>query len=134
MVFHLILVTVLVTCGLTSGQLTFSNPIIDANSADPAVLKVGDFYYMTISDNQETELTVYRSPILTNFRSAPRIIAHKCAPGFSDLWAPEMHSVDGDVWIYFTMRGQITDGGHRMYVIEANNPNNPLEGWSDPIR
>jgi GH43 family beta-xylosidase len=45
-----------------------------------------------------------------------------------------MHSVNGGLYIYFTMRGEITGGGHRMYVIEAKNSTDPMAGWGDPIR
>jgi GH43 family beta-xylosidase len=124
----------LATRHISGQQLTFTNPIIETNSADPAVLKLGDYYYLTLSDNRETELTIYKSPVLTDFRNAERVIAHKCAPGFSDLWASEMHLVNGDLYIYFTMRGEITDNGHRMYVLKGNNSSDPMAGWSDPIR
>lgn len=72
---------------LTKAQdLQFTNPIFDGNSADPAVLRLGDSYYLTLSENRETELTIFKSPILTNFRNAERKIAYRTPEGFSDLW------------------------------------------------
>ncbi|CAL8071954.1 unnamed protein product [Orchesella dallaii] len=113
-------------------QLTFSNPILDRNSADPCILRVGNFYYLTLSENTETELTIFKSPILTNFRNAESSIAYRTPPGYSDLWASEMHEVDGELYIYFTMRTAEKD--HRMYVIKADNPADPMGNWSEAIR
>ena len=58
-------------------QQTFTNPILDRNSADPAVLKVGDYYYLTLSDEGEKVLSIYKSPILTDFRNAERVTAYR---------------------------------------------------------
>ncbi|CAL8071956.1 unnamed protein product [Orchesella dallaii] len=116
----------------SNSQLTFTNPILDRNSADPCILKVGDSYYLTLSENRETELTIFKSPILTNFRNAEPKVAFTTPPGYSDLWASEMHEVDGQIYIYFTMR--TTDRDHRMYVIKADDPSNPMGNWGNPIR
>jgi len=43
-----------------------------------------------------------------------------------------MHLVDGELYIYFTMSGNGKD--HRMYVIKADDPNDPMGNWSDAIR
>jgi GH43 family beta-xylosidase len=117
---------------LTSAQLTFTNPILDRNSADPAILRLGDFYYLTLSENTERDLTIFKSPILTSFREAESKIAYSAPAGYSNLWASEMHLIDGELYIYFTMDGNGKD--HRMYVIKADNPNDPFGNWSDAIR
>lgn len=43
-----------------------------------------------------------------------------------------MHIVDGQLYIYFTMRTVEKD--HRMYVIKADDPNDPMGNWSDATR
>jgi len=130
-----ILVTCFLLCfmlvGLVRSQLTFTNPILDRNSADPSILRVGDSYYLTLSENTETELTIFKSPVLTSFRNAEKKIAYIAPPGYSELWASEMHLVDGELYIYFTMR----DGNdHRMYVIKAENASDPMGNWGEAIR
>lgn len=117
---------------MAGSQLTFSNPIFDRNSADPCVLRLGDYYYLTLSENRESELTIFKSPILTSFRNAEKRIAYKTPEGYSDLWASEMHLVDGELYIYFTMR--TTEKNHRMYVIKAEDASEPMGIWSDAIR
>ena len=62
-------------------QQTFTNPILDRNSADPAVLKVGNYYYLTLSDEGETVLSIYKSPVLTDFRNAERVTAYRTKEG-----------------------------------------------------
>lgn len=82
--FFLVLVGISIPS--TISQLTFTNPIVDRNSADPCIFHLGDFYYLTISENRETEVTIYKSPILTNFRNAESKVAYKTQTGFSDAW------------------------------------------------
>ena len=66
---------------LSTQQETLTNPILDRNSADPAVLKVGDYYYLTLSDEGERVLSIYKSPILTDFRNAERVTAYRTKDG-----------------------------------------------------
>ncbi|CAG7837407.1 unnamed protein product [Allacma fusca] len=123
-----------VTClvGFSTQQRTFTNPILDGNSADPSVMKVGNYYYLTLSEERETELTIFKSPTLTNFRNAEKTVAYRTKDGQSNLWASEMHEVNGDLYIYFCMDGNGKD--HRMYAIKADDPTNPMGTWSDAIR
>lgn len=116
----------------TSQRLNFTNPIFDRNSADPCVLRLGDSYYLTLSENRESELTIFKSPILTSFRNAEKKIAYRTPEGYYDLWASEMHLVDGGLYIYFTMRNETSD--HRMYVIKAEDASDPMGNWSNAIR
>lgn len=64
---------------------------------------------------------------MTSFRNAETKVAIKTPPGFRDLWASEMHQVDGELYIYFTMANETH--GHRMYVIKADNASDPMGNW-----
>jgi len=114
-------------------QETFTNPIIEVNSADPFVTRLRDYYYLTLSTERETHLTVYKSSELTNFRNAESKQIFTVPPGFGNAWASEMHLMkDGQLYIYFAMN---KDGEtHRMYALKADDPNNPMGNWSEPIR
>jgi len=129
--FVLIVATCLFGSSYSQGS-TFTNPILDRNSADPAVLKVGDYYYLTLSENRETELTIFKSRNLTSFRDVESTVAYRTKVDQSNLWASEMHEVNGDLYIYFCMDGGGKD--HRMYAIKAEDPKNPMGNWSDAIR
>ncbi|CAL8097556.1 unnamed protein product [Orchesella dallaii] len=127
-----ILVFLCMLC-MANCQLMFSNPIIDKLSADPAILRVGNNYYLTLSENGETELVIYKSPLLTNFRNAERKVVYSFnKPDHSDMWASEMHEVDGELYIYFTMNTPPI--GHHMHVIKAENASDPMGNWSEPLR
>jgi GH43 family beta-xylosidase len=57
------------------------------------------------------------------------VVAYYAPVGYQDLWASEMHLVNGELYIYFTMAGMGKD--HRMYVIKADDPTDPMAGWSN---
>lgn len=117
-------------------QETFRNPIFNGNSADPSVLRVGDFYYLTLSTNSTTEITIFKSSRLTNFTGAETTIAYVANSEQHSLWASEMHFVDGELYIYFTMNVEDDVGERewRMHVIQAVDPTNPMGLWGSPIK
>lgn len=113
---------------LSQQEGTFTNPIIDGNSADPFVGKVGDSYYMLLSTRTESELTIYKSAVLTDFRNAESKVIFKAPAGYHNVWASEMHEIDGNLYIYFAM-GKVGEF-NRNWVIKADDPRNPMGGWS----
>ena len=115
--------------GISNGQATFSNPILESYSPDPAVLRHSDgYYYMSLSTGADSAITLFRSKTLSNFRDAESKVVYNLAPGYFGLWAPEIHLVNGDIYIYFCM-----DTGDeslkRSYVIKADDPMDPLGSW-----
>ena len=113
-------------------ESTYANPVIDIISADPSVFKLNGFYYLTIA--RSDTIVIFKSPILTNFRNAESRTVYTAPPGRANLWAPELHSVRGNLYIYFTMDDGVADQNHRMYVIKAADPNNPLGQWGSEKR
>lgn len=79
---------------------TFSNPI--DFGADPWVVRSGDWYYMV--ESRENGIWVYRSQSLTT----PKLNGVKVwtAPDTgwnrTNVWAPELHGLDGKWYIYYT--------------------------------
>ena len=124
------LALLLIALGLAQGQKTFTNPILDGNSADPAVLFHNGYYYLTLSTNTEHEITIYKSPVLTNFRQAETKVIYRAPPEYYDVWASELHVVDGELYLYFTQRTQTKI--HHMFAIKADDVNNPMGNWSYP--
>jgi len=119
--------------GPSIGQETFTNPIIDGNSADPFVGRVGDFYYMLLSTDYEHELTIYKSSEMTNFRNVESKVIFRAPAGYQNVWASEMHRMmDGNLWIYFAMGPE--GDFNRNWAIKADNPNDPMGNWSQAIR
>ena len=118
--------------GLSLAQNTFTNPILDIKSADPCILRHGDHYYLTISEEGETIIAMYKSSTLSNFRNAERTVIFRAPETYNGVWASELHFVEGNLYLYFAMSGG--GKGHFSYALKADNPDDPMGNWSDAIR
>ncbi|KAF1983564.1 glycoside hydrolase family 43 protein [Aulographum hederae CBS 113979] len=121
-----------------SGNGTFMNPILNATGADPWVVQDGGYYYMTYTTN--SDITLLRSKILSNWDSAESKVIFQPEPGMNystDLWAPEIHSIGGSWWVIFTADPNNDSPTpevdmyctfncpavfHRMYVLHSGGP------------
>src|SRR4051812_37057881 len=77
---------------------SFTNPI--APGADPWVVQHDGFYYWCASEN-DLGVAVHRSSRLTE-RGEKVIVwrAPKTGPHSREVWAPELHRLDGKWYIY----------------------------------
>ncbi len=115
-------------------QVEFVNPFIEQR-ADPFIMKHTDgYYYFTASVPEYDRIEVRRSKTIDGLRSAkPVNIWHKHEEGemSANIWAPEIHFIDGK-WVIYFAAGRVDDiFAIRMYalVCEADNP---LEGeWKE---
>ncbi len=110
--------------GLASGQnaAKFSNPAF--RSQDPWVVLSNGVYYYSESDGDRIFLRVSRT--LTGLKKArPQIVwtaPRKGLNGQANVWAPEIHELDGKWYMYFAA-DYAGNGRHSLYV---------LEGGTDP--
>lgn len=117
-----------------SRNYSYSNPIIEQR-ADPWVYKHEDgFYYFTGSVPEYDRIEVRRAETIEGLGDAePVSVWHKYETGplSANIWAPEIHFIDGKWYIYFAAaRTTETKDGlfdHRMYALECDAAN-PLEG------
>jgi GH43 family beta-xylosidase len=115
-------------------NLTFLNPIIEQR-ADPWIYKHTDgFYYFTASVPEYDRIEVRRARTIQELGLAQPAVAWRkyvTGPLSANIWAPEIHYIDGKWYIYFAAaRTTETKDGlfdHRMYVIECASEN-PLKG------
>lgn len=115
-------------------QQEFINPVIPQR-ADPWVYKHEDgWYYFTASVPEYDRIEVRRAETIQGLGAAEPVVAwRKYETGLmsANIWAPEIHYIDGKWYIYFAAaRTSETVGGlfdHRMFVLE-NSSDNPLEG------
>ena len=110
-------------------QGTFHNPLLPSGP-DPWVVADGGYYYFMATTGEN--LTVRRTRDITQLASAEvKVVWTPPAGGpyAKQIWAPELHKLDGKWYIYFAAdKGD--NESHRIYVIE-NASANPLEGkWS----
>jgi len=128
------LFTLLADLALVSvSSATYTNPVVDTTSADPYIyLHTDGFYYFVLST--EGSIVVMKNDILTNWRTPmERQKVFQLPEGNQNLWAPEIHHIDGQWYIYFTMgTGEIPT--QRMWVIQALNPESPLGAYSGSKR
>lgn len=116
----------------------YQNPVI-LQRADPWVYKHTDgYYYFTASVPEYDRIEVRRSTTIQELADAEPVVAwrkYETGPMSANIWAPEIHYIDGIWYIYFAA-ARTTDTveglfDHRMFVIE-NASANPLEGeWTE---
>ncbi|KAF1930239.1 glycoside hydrolase family 43 protein [Didymella exigua CBS 183.55] len=119
----------------TNSSSTFTNPVLDTVGADPWVFRHNDYYYMTYTNNEN--ITLQRSKVLTDWNNAESKLLFKPPPGMNystDLWAPELHNLNGNWYVIFTADPRNDSPppetemwceyncpavNHRMYVVEG---------------
>ncbi|WP_160724400.1 glycoside hydrolase family 43 protein [Bacillus sp. USDA818B3_A] len=109
---------------------TLKNPIVEQR-ADPWVYKHTDgYYYFTASVPEYDLIEVRRSATIQGLDEAEPVVVwrkHEEGPMSANIWAPEIHYIDGKWYIYYAAARVDEIFDHRMYVIE-NDSENPLEG------
>ncbi len=105
---------------------TFHNPLLKTGPDPWVITRDGFYYYMNTTGHN---LTIWKTREITDLAHAEKKIvwtAPATGPYSHDIWAPELHFMDGKWYIYFAAdEGQ--NESHRIYVVE--NPSaDPLEG------
>ncbi len=103
---------------LARGQFTFTNPIA-SNGADPWVQLINGTYYYT--DTTGGNVSVAASTTLPGIGTAPMTNVYNPPAGAGNVWAPELHQINGTWYAYYSMTTSTSD--HRMYVLQANTSN-----------
>lgn len=102
------------------GNGTYMNPILAGDYADPAIVRVGEDYYMTHSSfTFAPGLLIWHSRDLVNWQPVCKAMDRY----IGDVWAPDFIVHDGLFYIYVPIDGKI-------FAFTAEKPAGP---WSDPI-
>lgn len=105
---------------------TFNNPLFPKVGPDPwALLQDGKYYYMhTMQDS----LVLWVTNDITDVRNAKKktIWLPKDSKNSKNLWAPEIHFINGKWYVYYAADDGDSDN-HQLYVLENSNKN-PLNG------
>ena len=117
-------------------EATFANPIVRSRPAgDPWVIRDGGFYYFTATLAPDSGLWVWKSRTLTGLDSGSKVKVWTApAEGAMSrqIWAPELHHVDGRWYLYFTASDGV-DRNHRHYVL-ASKGEDPQGEYEPPVR
>ena len=105
---------------------TFTNPLLPCGADPWCIYREGFYYYTHTTGNN---ITLWKTTSLTALRTAEKkvvFVPPAAGPYAKELWAPELHFLQGKWYIYFA-----ADCGknscHRLWVLENNSPD-PLQG------
>ncbi len=103
-----------------------TNPILPVGPDPWVEFRDGFYYYMNTT---VTNLTLWKARSMAEIGSAPKKIVWTppaTGPYSHDIWAPEIHFLEGKWYIYFA-----ADAGdnqtHRIFVLENSN-SDPFQG------
>lgn len=109
-------------------------PLIEQR-ADPWIYRHTDgFYYFTASVPAFDRIELRRATTLSGLADAAPVDVWHCHPDgpmSRNIWAPELHHIDGAWYIYFAAAQADADAAgcydHRMYALKNPSPD-PMEG------
>jgi GH43 family beta-xylosidase len=106
--------------GLAAGARagTFTNPII-SDGADPWALYLNGYYYLTDTTGLDVKVRTATRLAGTNGIGSVGVgtVFTPPAPYNQDVWAPEMHYLQGKTYIYYAADDG-TNAHHRMFAAE----------------
>jgi len=110
---------------------TFTNPLLPSGP-DPWVVRRDSFYYYTHTTGRN--ISLWKTKRMSQLGSAEaRVVWMPPAsgPNSQNLWAPELHFLDGVWYLYYTAGSSGDLGTQRLFVLENPSPD-PLQGpWAD---
>src|SRR5271154_5003158 len=107
--------------GLTGDTATFTNPVLPSGPDPWVEYKDGFYYYMNTT---ATNLTVWKTRNIADLKTAEKKIVWRppATGAYShDIWAPEIHFLEGKWYIYFAADAQ-DNTTHRIWVIGNASP------------
>jgi GH43 family beta-xylosidase len=117
---------------ITPTPKTFTNPLI--TGADPWVTqKDSVYYYLHTLGNR---IAIWKTKFMTRLSTAPVTTVFSPTAGASNsanVWAPELHLLDGKWYIYYTA-GAGADATQRTWVLENSNADPNTGSWVDKGR
>ena len=119
------------TSALAENVLQFDNPIV-TQRADPHLVKdvkTGCYHFIGTSPRFD-EIEIRQSCKINELKTAtPKVIWRKreSGPMSANIWAPELHQINGVWYIYFAAGESSKPFNIRMYVLSNANAD-PIEG------
>jgi GH43 family beta-xylosidase len=116
---------------------SFTNPLLPRH-ADPWILRHADgSYYFSSTVPEYDRIEIRKSATIAGLASAAPVTVwrkHLLGDMAANIWAPELHFVDGVWYLYFTAGSSFSPYDVRLYVLENRSPD-PLTGrWTEKGR
>ena len=125
--YNIVLFCSIVTAtGYAQKQQTFTNPLL-SSGADPWCIYKDGYYYYTNSTG--SNITLWKTSSIATLKTAEKKVVFTppaSGPYSKELWAPEIHFLQGKWYIYFAADAG-NNAGHRLWVLE-NSSTDPLKG------
>lgn len=132
-------------CATAPARPTISNPVIDENFPDPAVLKAPDGYYYVYATQGEVggrmqNIQVARSRTLAKWERVGDALPEKpkWASKTQDFWAPHVALHEGRYYLYYSAKpdAALADGksGLCLAVATASQPEGPFIDIGKPLQ
>lgn len=101
------------------GPRTFANPILAAPAQDPQATLIGDRYFYCESSSEGIFLRVAADFLELDRAPRQRVwTPPRSGPCSRNVWAPELHVLDGRYFIYFAADDG-ANANHRMWVLAS---------------
>ena len=96
----------LACCSLSAqSTVTYSNPVIPGDVADPTIIRAGDVYYAAGTSSEWAPFyPLFQSYDLVNWRQIGHLFEEQPAWTKSSFWAPELFYYRGTYYVYYTAR------------------------------
>ncbi len=113
-----------------AGDSTFTNPLL-TSGPDPWVIQKDTFYYYTHTFGNK--LALFKTNKMADLKNAPltTVWTPPVTGAYSgDIWAPELHYLQGKWYLYFAADSSGVNSTHRIYALE-NPAADPTTGtWT----
>lgn len=120
-----------VTSPVIRKDSTFTNPLLDGG-ADPWVIqKDGFYYYMSTGVSR---IFIRKTAAMSELKNAAAVTvwtAPATGPNSKNVWAPELHYLQGKWYLYYTAGATGNLATQRCFVLE-NSGADPMQGiWTE---
>ena len=113
------------TDSVASQEITYTNPVMPGDYADPSVVRVGDDYWATATSSEWAPLyPILHSTNLVDWETVGHVFPDRL-PEWADahFWAPEIAYDNGKYYIYYTANKK--GGNLCVGVASATSPTGP---------
>ncbi len=112
---------------------TFTNPLFAGG--DPWVThERGRYYYSASGCDGKQDICLKAAHTLLGLKDAPWVVvwtsSNPADPNGDEIWAPEIHKVNGHWFIYYAADGNHENNAHRLFVLRAQTED-PLGAYQE---
>jgi GH43 family beta-xylosidase len=100
---------------------TYTNPIRNPEGSDPFIVWTGGYYYLLTTN--WNNVAIARATTLNGLKTATKKVVYTTTTSSRccNVWAPEVHYLDGRWYIYYTAGTSANLDGQRMHVLRGKS-------------